>query len=400
MNKKNTPRLQQIILIQVLIFAALIIIAEFLLWSFFPSSLYGNSQIVTQKLPGLKNTIIYESRKFGLRSLSRIDNDKPENTIRILCFGASTTNQPTQETRDTWCGILEILLKHRIKSEHINIQTMAFGVGGFRAAHNAYWLQETFDKIKPDIVITMLGINDLAWNGGQNYQYRNIDEKLRSIKKQQAGVIKKKCLQYSQICRRFYHLKRKIKVKEQIEDNKVVEWHSANLPELRKKYREYPLITSPSRQPDPIIEFRDATQWIVNFLQKRDVNLIMLGQPVLWKPSMSEEEYNSLWFYINTPLGPVRAPGAWLENEMARFNNIQKNIAEKHAIKFLNLDNAIPKNMQYYFDDCHYTDHGSKTVADFVLPELLKEVEQISKRLNRLNSSKKDNYLNDMDKNI
>ncbi|MDO8281329.1 MAG: SGNH/GDSL hydrolase family protein [Thermodesulfovibrionia bacterium] len=372
----NKNKTLMVLLVQSIIFIFLVFVFDLILWAFSPVSLDNRmvESLLTQDLPGLKSTIVYKSGKYGLRSLSEIDDVKPNNLISILCLGASTTNQPTQETQDTWCGILETKLQEYYGHSDLKFQTMAFGVGGFRASNDALWIQETFDKIKPDIVITLLGINDLAWNGGIDYKYSSINEIFS--KKRDSSIIKwlKK---YSQIFRRVVFIKEKLMTKIMLKTGGFVEWHSSNLPDLRGKYQNYPYIENLIRNPDPINEFRDTISWIATFLKQKKVQVIMLGQPVLWKESFDPIEFNRLWFSVSTPKGPVRPSGAWLKREMARYNFVQQSIASQSAISYINLDDNIPKTLDYYFDDCHFTDLGSMAVADNILPVLINVVDNL-----------------------
>jgi len=355
---------------------------------FYPVSLSPDTQgagyLVTQNLPGLKKSIVYRSGKYGIRSLTRISNVKPDNTLRILCIGASTTNQPTQETQDTWCSILEAKLGEHYKNLDLQFHTFGFGRGGLRIADNIFWVQETFDKIEPDIVITLLGINDLAWNGGQDYKYSSIEETItkkhpqRMISNTVNGYfkgnynpIKYWCKKYSQICRRIVIVKRNLELKEQLKAGKVIEWHSSNLPKLRDEYRTLPQVETLTRNPDPINEFRDGMNWLVSFFKQKAVRVIMLGQPVLWQASPGASEFDSLWFSVATPSGKVRASGAWLVEEMTKYNLVQQSLAREYEMSYIDLDASIPKTSKYYFDDCHFTDLGSTYVATNILPVLI-----------------------------
>lgn len=150
----------------------------------------------------------------------------------------------------------------------------------------------------------------------------------------------------------------------------MLEWHSANLPNLRRAYREAPFVTSLSRKPDPIDEFRGALHWLLGLFRQRGISAVVLGQPVLWKPEFTADEYNSLWFSINTPDGPVRPSGSWLLSEMRKYNDVQREEAEHAGFAFVDLDGELQKSLTYYFDDCHFTDKGSVRVAEIVLPAL------------------------------
>jgi hypothetical protein len=152
-------------------------------------------------------------------------------------------------------------------------------------------------------------------------------------------------------------------------------WH---YPTLRRKYRALPYVDAPIRSPDPIDEFRESVAWLFGFLQRSDIKLIALGQPVLWRANMTAEEQDSLWFPASTAEGPVRPSTAWLLNEMQRYNRAQKEEAEKLGFDYVDLDRLVPKSLEYYYDDCHHTDKGSARVAEAAFPTLKRMLEAMA----------------------
>ncbi len=360
----------------VLIF--LLIIIEVILWIFFP--IYAPDPSVVKKflqdIPGVKTEITYSRNDFGLRSLSMNGYSKPDNVIRILCLGASTTDQVTQETRDTWCALIETWLNRMYKDKNgISFQSVAFGRGGLRAIQNAQFAQVNTDNLNPDIVITLLGINDLTWNGGSDYTYQS-----------PKAVLNKKELRASHFFKKFSQIRRRMKIAKRkywIKIGRVVEWHSKNLPSLRERRQSAPYRATITRDPDPIDEFTESVNWIAEYFVDRGVPLILLGQPVLWNKDMTQQETEALWFSINTPEGPVRPSAEWLQNEIGKYNDVQRRIVLAHhgkQIWYKDLNAVIPKTLDYFFDDCHYTDLGSVTVAKEVLPVVIEAVEAIRSR--------------------
>jgi hypothetical protein len=376
--QKKSMRRLTVVLVQGVIFLFLLVVMDGFLWLAAPVSLETPAveMVLTQNLPGIKPEIVYQSGKYALRSLSAIAEVKPDHQIRILCLGASTTHQVVQETQDTWCGILETRLRAHYGPSAFRIQTMAHGPGGDRAVDTAYWLKETFDRIEPDIVITMLGINDLAWNGGEQYERHSLEEIFAKKDRRKYSWYRS----YSQIYRRIFLLKKSLALKEQLRSGEVVEWHSSNLPDLRSRYRSCPSVDSLDRNPDPIDEFTDSVGWLMAYLQERDVPVLVLGQPVLWQDDPDADEFESWWFSVSTPQGPVRPSGAWLTREMARYNAVQESMADGSSDLYLDLDRLLPKTLDNYFDDCHYTDLGNREVADVVLPVLIPLVDDVMQR--------------------
>lgn len=318
-----------------------------------------------QDLPGLAPEIVYERNAFGFRALSMRTREKPPGVVRVLCLGASTTDQPTQSTEDTWCGRLERALAPELAALGLGIETAAFGRGGMRAADLLRWARAELPAYEPDLVVTLLGINDLTWNGGPDYRY---DGRLEPAPPARGTSLGQRCRRVSELCRRVSLARDRLANWRDLRAGRAIEWHSRNLAELRRERRQRPRVEAPTRDPDPLREFSDATAALIGLLRKDGVEVVVLGQPVLWKADLSAEEEAALWFPVETPEGAVRPSGAWLAAEMARYNEAQRRHAEALGAAYLDLDRRVPKDLDHYFDDCHFTDRASRLVAEQVLP--------------------------------
>ena len=312
-NRKNYHKVLKIIPFQIVVFALCTVIAEIFLWWAFPVPL-ETKVLVYQNLPGLKKEIVFEHNAFGLRSLSMRRKAKPDNTIRIFCLGASTTEQPTQATEDTWSGILENKLNNVFRDQNINIQVASYGNGGLKSTGLFLWANENIEEYDPDIVISLMGINDLAFNGGNDYYYSGIEVRPYTRVYDIMSFIKKCCKEYSQICRRIILAKRRVDIWRQKNTGKIIEWHSKNLPYLRENYKKYPYSPVITRDPDPFSEFQDAMSALFILLKRMNITTIVLGQPVLWKNSMNTEELEALWFFVNTKRGLIKPSVSLLLN--------------------------------------------------------------------------------------
>ena len=325
-----------------------------------------------QELPGLQERIVYERNGYGLRTSATIPGPKPSGATRILCLGASTTDQATQNLTATWCE----RLGEALEAENGGLfETASFGRGGYRAVDLLAWAEDSVAAIEPDVVVLLLGINDLAFAGGPGYRYPGLDStlarsrRLRDPRLRQADEGswgRRLCPPAFQICRRLILLKRGLR--DSGGEGTSIEWHSANLPRLREEYRRLPLSDRPSRDPDPAHEFRDAVDSLVATLSARGIRTVLLGQPTLWSSEMSDVEQAALWFGISTPQGKVRAPGAWLDGEVKRYNGLQEEVARAREMTYFDLGDRVPKSLEYFFDDCHFTDLASGLVARDLAP--------------------------------
>ena len=341
---------------------AVLIVAELLLHLFAPWE-PGDIEIqVDQDLPGVKPAILYTENAFGFRSASMTPQEKPQGTVRVLCLGASSTQQPTQATEDIWCSLLQPPLEFALG---VDVETAALGRGGWTARDLWVWASEDLARFEPDVVVTLLGINDLCFNGGPGYTYENFDD----IPLDWTALGKRACLSWSQLCPRahgvYTHLSAAYRARR---DGAQLEWHSRNLPNLREALASYPFVQAPHRSPDPLVEFTDSTAALADLLRQSETGAVFLGQPVLWHAGMDEDQQGRLWFPVNTPEGFVRTSPEWLAREMDRYDRAQQTAAEEAGFVFVDLDSEIPRTLDHFFDDCHFTDQGNLRVAQSILP--------------------------------
>ena len=354
---------------QVLLGLVTLVALDGVLWLIYPARTPEVQQTVEQNLPGLKPRVTYELNQFGLRSIGMRTKEKPERTIRILCLGASTTDQATQNTADTWSAILEKRLTEEFAGRGVRFEVAAYGRGGDKVFQTYHWARQNLLDFEPDLVVTLLGINDLAWHGGPTYSY----DRAASLSSTGDGVIHF-CRAYSQICRHGIRWVNQLRARMALATGESVEWHSRNLPRLRAAYASLKLLPEVDRDPDPIVEFSDGLDLLLAFLEEHHLATLVLAQPALWKPDLSEEEQRALWFSIGTKAGPVRARGDWLARELARYNRLQAQLAERHGAWFL--DASLPRTLDTFFDDCHFTDRGSAAMAAAIYPILTRLVKQ------------------------
>ena len=362
----------RVVFVNLSVLFVLLILLDGFLWIFFPIEAERTAieKTYKQNIPGVKTVVSYKRNEFGLRSLSMTKYEKPQDVIRIFCTGASTTQQITQQTEDTWCGLLEIKLNEKYNDSGFRIETASYGGGGLRALDNAKYIQEYIDRIDPDIVVTLLGINDLALNGGPDYVYRSPAEELGKT----TWNIKDNLRKYSQLRRRW----KMLKLYYAIKTGKTIVKFNDKLPSVTKNYRSLKYQENINRNPDPLHEFSDVVSWMAEYLTEKGVTLILLGQPVLWDKEMVQENRDALWFPIATPKGSVRTSGAWLVTEMGKYNNMQKQVAFKqNNVYYVDLDSVIPKDLKYFFDDCHFTDLGSLAVLKNTLPTITEAVDAV-----------------------
>lgn len=366
-------------------------LSELILWTLFPKPLRQPFRTYTrQTIPGVREEIIYERNRFGFRSRTMTSREKPPGIFRVICMGGSTTDQPTQNTEDTWSARLEIFLEPVLRPLGLKPEVAAYGRGGECVINRYSWARKHLTGFQPDLVLILEGINDLCLLGGPGYTFRSVEEQVRirdRIVEFQAKMdennpdaddsVMFRFRKWSQIARRVNILLRRYELHKAIKSGDVFEWHSKHMPQMQTWYRNLPYRSKVVRKNDPLEEFSAGITALLRFLKDSGIPGIVLGQPVLWKETMNREEMDRLWFYVYTPKGPVRASPAWLASEMDRYNRFQEECARELGFTYLNLDGIIPKTLEYFFDDCHFTDKGSIAAARIIGPLVESEIRKL-----------------------
>lgn len=355
-----------------------LLLSELVLRAYFPLYI-STDNVYQQNIPGLKDKVRYIRNERGLRIRGAPSREQFGKVVRVICLGGSTTEQATQNFEDTWCGILEDRMREAFPAQEI--QMAAFGWGGAKSGEILQWAKSNLPELKPDIVVTLLGVNDLAFGRGRidspALQLRGWDPDLGYLGDFMGRL---------EIVKRAALLAKKISNFYMIQTNRAWEWHSVNLPELHKRRSALPLLRNPRRIQDPIHEFSANVAELLQWGSSHGFEFLVLGQPVLWRANPSQESEMRIWFPIAESQGWVAAPQEWMHREMQRYNRVQAEIAKSLMIEFIDLDPLIPKDLGYFFDDCHFTDLGSLKVANEVSKKLQLIVEVRITQLASLNA--------------
>lgn len=312
----------------------------------------STSLVFEQHTAGLARNVVYQRNALGLRTADGRELDLSAAQKRVLCLGASTTDQATQSWPTTWCGALEGLLR----SSGVSVQAASFGRGGMNATDAADALEWLMPLVRPSLVVTLLGVNDLTWRRATPYE-----RVAATVDCPSPVTVVERCAQFSQICRRLVAAEAQPLTTAPVRE---LEWHEANLPDIRRRFRELPVVDAPPPASESRENLAASVRRLAMLSRSAGARLLVLGQPVLWKEGMTDEETARLWFPVQTgPARFVRASAIWLANEMRDYNRAQEDAARTQGVSYVELDGVVPKDLGSYFDDCHLTDRGSADVA-------------------------------------
>ena len=121
--------------------------------------------------------------------------------------------------------------------------------------------------------------------------------------------------------------------------------------------------------------YKNRLNEIVDLTQAKRVRLILLTQPSIWRDDLPEEVERRLW--VGGPLlnqsqengeyFSVRALG----EAMAAFNHTLLGVCRARNLECIDVSAGLPKDGEFFWDDIHYTERGSRRLAKIVARHLL-----------------------------
>ncbi|MCB0354607.1 MAG: SGNH/GDSL hydrolase family protein [Bdellovibrionales bacterium] len=95
--------------------------------------------------------------------------------------------------------------------------------------------------------------------------------------------------------------------------------------------------------------------------------LIVMNQPNLYRGDLNPEELEKLYMLNVEAVGEnERWSFAAAQKGMKAYNQASREVAEQEGIVFIDLESIVPKSLEFFTDDVHYTDKAFPLIADRV----------------------------------
>lgn len=260
--------------------------------------------------------------------------------LRIFCLGGSTTEWTDSHGKD-WARRVEEILRARERSS-VEVEVHNFGREWYTSQHTLINYTVNLKRYKPDVILVMHSINDLLVNADFSYF--------------SGGP-------FQEDYRHFYGPLTRIFTRKDlfgmIQDKLNSAWYYPHRREITTS--DFP----------GLISFRRNLEALGDVASADDVQTVFMSEPTLLKTSMREDERAALTMVHREAVGPEYQ---W-SVETARvgmelYNDEIRTVAEERGYSFIDLEKVIPKSLQYFRDDVHYTDAAFPLIAEHVAAEL------------------------------
>lgn len=304
-------------------------------------------------------------KKWKINSLGfrgkEINLEKKKGQIRIMCFGSSETLGIHETEGKDWPSQLSEVLKDKYPEvEVINISIM-----GLSQRMRKKYIEKYVLPLDPDIILmnhhrlffhireSMRGeeiniipclINGNIKNNSKGHIL--FDRLLSNFRNAIYKLFPNQALSYYSMWR----LRKKIKIKE----------------------KEYLLNKTPLHEiPEHIIsKYEQELNSFIGFLKEKNIVPVMPTFPFL-TTCTNKDTYKKilmetrLMFFIELSEDGIL-------DAMSKLNNLIKKTAQKQNVLCVDIDSLLPKTLEYFADELHYTDRGSELIAREICESLIR----------------------------
>jgi lysophospholipase L1-like esterase len=317
-------------------------------------------------LPGVKGVSTIVINESGLRGRSFSDADR----FRVLAVGGSTTECLYLDDTEAWPYLLEQNLNQgSFGSKPVWVGNV--GKSGHNSSHHVLQVEKLLDQYPHiDVVLTLVGVNDLIFVLKNSGYVPMTPEELDEAFALRPGWTLEDSRYPFYKRTELWRTLRKVKSalftdssQDLVEDRAgtVFVW-------LREQRR---LATGfRDELPDLTVAlnvYKSNLNAIVSAAEKRGTRVVFMTQPSLWTSHPAPEVEKLLWMgrvgaYASKDAKPYLTTAA-IERAINAYNDTLLQVCKDRALSCLDLASEVPKTPEMFYDDVHFTEQGSRSVA-------------------------------------
>lgn len=325
---------------------------------------------------GVRSPVRYVINAEGIRG----DEFSQDQKYRVLSIGGSTTECLYQDQHLTWSGLVE----DRLQRDYRELKPWVGNLGksGFNSRHHVMQMKYEVPQLPHlDTIIVLVGCNDLTLRLIRGNAY---DPDHLTTRYGEQHQIRRTFVYYPLGFGFLYDLKdtawwRLIQAttKPRVSILAMDDYGKAVVNLRERRAHAVKLL---DRLPDmgpALTEYARNVNTIIDLGKKLPVRMIFVTQPSLWRPDLTSSEKALLWGGgaedVESSDKGVYYDVAALAKGMALYNSKLLEVCAARGIECVDLAAVIPKDMENFFDDVHFTDRGSQNVAHILAAYLERE---------------------------
>ena len=308
-------------------------------------------------MPGVSGDAHYRTNRDGLRGPEMAPDIPPRAGSqgivgqRIVCLGGSTTECTYLDDAETWPALV---------AQHLNAEAVvgegpgnwvgAAAVSGASTREHLRFVETSALMDEIDMLIVLCGVNDLelALRGTDAAQQPSPPWLWSQLAI--AKLIVRSWSRWTAATRMA------------AEDPEGRNYLARRAERAGAKIsNETPSLAS------AIGAYRERLKRIAEICRQRDVRLVLVEQPVLWREELPDDAARLLWLG-GLPMGHYLSAGN-LRLAMDEFNRALHSVASAMGVTFVDTG-SLAGRPELFYDDCHLNERGAQELAALVAAAL------------------------------
>lgn len=291
-------------------------------------------------LPGIAGPQTITTDEKGFRVTHKIDYNSDAG-FRVFAIGASTTEEIDLDDQKTWTSTLESELGKYLQTE---VEVINTGVSGLRARHHLATLREIL-PYHPDMVIFLVGINDWNWHIDQHFD--SLQDHPDRESPRSRYFLRNSLLGNAINSAKYMFGEQQAVVREDIGEQFANRRGSLNRPQKH------------SFRPDEVHpQYNEYIKQITTTCRENDLDCVFITQPNGYQQSAGDEYRKGLW--MTPPWADYTLDFDSMEHIANVYNSHLKQFAATQALPLCDLAPDFPPGYEFFYDDCHYNEKGSR----------------------------------------
>lgn len=308
--------------------------------------------IENTELKGVDEKIIHKKNSLGFRG-----EEPPEDFERrltILTIGGSTTECFYLSDGRAWPAILGKKLKNDFHDVWINNA----GLDGHSTFGHLILMQDYVIRLKPKVVIFLVGVNDMAASDPSEYDRKAMMPKFKP--KSLKGMLTS--LSYkSEAISLFVNLARYLKTRQMRLGHEAIDLYGGNI-EIDRKARDDTLDLHKTTY---LAGYEKRLKSLIEISMGSGIEPVLMTQSALFGDVIDEATGVNLGkLKIDTMNGSLR----WEVLEL--YNGVTRSVAAEKSVLCIDLAKEMPKDSRYYYDFYHYNNLGAERAAEIIYGHL------------------------------
>ncbi|MBI1786488.1 MAG: SGNH/GDSL hydrolase family protein [Acidobacteria bacterium] len=312
-------------------------------------------------MPGVSGKSVYTVNNLGLRG----PPPPASGAYRMITIGGSTTECVYLDDSEEWPGLTMRTINAAGPPRAAWIANA--GMSGHTTVHHLYFLESARVLRETDMWIFLTGINDLSITltaGG--------DSTGAQLQRSAANLFDARFV-YGHLFILYAGLDRSLlyelaTLAAGFEPGSGVRHTLRGWYGRRRAVRARAAIRPLPSLETGLSEYAVRLERLFEQCRRHGKRCLFLTQPTMWRSDLPPDLMPWLWF------GRVRdgfADASDLAAAMDRYNQTLLDRCRKKGMECLDIAPALPKDLSSFFDDCHFTENGSRLVAQAVANYLL-----------------------------